>query len=315
MTSKKEEIVVTGVNGFVGEHLAHHLKDSGYTVHGIGREARPVDKVAPYIDNYSQADLLDKVSVEKIPLRAASAIIHLAGLASVADSFNKPDLYRAGNAEMTSNLLSSAYGQGFNGRTVVVSTGALYDTSNPGPIKEDTPTKESSPYAEGKIRAEEIAKHYREQGRDVVIARPFNHIGPGQEAGFLVPDLYEQLLVSKANNEHSILVGNLTTQRDYTDVRDIVDAYIRLATADQLQHEIYNIASGTSKLGTEILDALKAALGLDSIKTVVDSSRIRPTDAPNITGDSTRLRSELHWEPTHTIEGAISDFVARKNKN
>lgn len=313
MSEVKREIVVTGINGFVGEHLASHLQARGFRVHGIGRENQPNDKVSSFVDTYSTADLLDDRSTQAIPLKSASAIIHLAGLASVADSFNKPDLYISGNAEMTKNILSSAINQGFHGRAVVVSTGALYDASQPMPLSETSSTSESSPYAIGKIRAEDVAKEYRQNGLDTVIARPFNHIGPGQGQGFLLPDLYSQLRDVREKNESTILVGNLRTKRDYTDVRDIVDAYIALATAESLQHDTYNISTGTSYSGLEILEMLKNAADIKDISPVVDESRVRPTDAMEITGDSSRLKNDLNWKPKSNVEQAIKDFVAREN--
>lgn len=307
-----KEIVITGVNGFVGEHLARHLKESGFSVRGVGRETEPTPTVAPYIDTYQAADLLNASEVSKLNFRESVAIIHLAGLASVAESFDKPDLYKSGNAAMTENLLSAAKQQGFQGRVVAISTGALYSPAEPMPLNEDSGTAQNSPYAIGKIRAEEVIKQYRAGGLDAVIVRPFNHIGPGQGSGFLVGDLYDQLNSAEESGVQEILVGNLATKRDYTDVRDIVKAYTLLATAPSLQYDTYNIASGTSREGFEILDYLKSAMGLNDIKPVTDPSRIRPTDVMDITGDASRIRNELGWEPTLAISDAIKDFVERK---
>lgn len=307
-----KEIVITGINGFVGEHLAHQLQDSGFSVRGIGRESTPNPNVSPFVDTYESADLLDAEDVKRLSLRGAAAIIHLAGLASVAESFDKPDLYKAGNAAMTENLLSAAKQQGFQGRVVAISTGALYSPAEPMPLNEDSETAQNSPYAIGKIRAEEVIKRYRADGLDAVIVRPFNHIGPGQGPGFLVGDLYNQLNSAKESGVQEILVGNLATKRDYTDVRDIVKAYTLLATAPSLQYDTYNVASGVSHEGFEILDYLKLAMGLSDIKPVTDPSRIRPTDVMDITGDASRIRNELGWKPGLALSDAIKDFVERK---
>ena len=308
----KNEIIVTGINGFVGEHLAHHLHDSSFSVTGIGREITPSPNVAPYLDNYRQVDLLKKDQVDGLFLQSAAAIIHLAGLASVAESFNKPDLYKSGNAEMTRNLLDTATKQGFNGRMVAISTGALYDSNQNMPLNETSKIIESSPYTLGKIRAEKVIKQHGANGLDVVIARPFNHIGPGQGGGFLVADLYDQLIAAQSAGNTNIMVGNLATKRDYTDVRDIVTAYADLATAESLAYDTYNIASGSSLSGYEILACLQNLLNLESIKPKVDQSRVRPTDAIDIIGDATRLRKELSWKTSSSPELAIKDFVARR---
>lgn len=312
MLNSKEKIIVTGVNGFVGEHLARHLKESNFHVHGIGREETPSKNVAPYLDSYEAADLLNKEQVAKLTLKNAKAIIHLAGLASVADSFNHPEFYKAGNAEMTNNLLTAASGQGFDGRVVAVSSGALYDGSGDIPLTEQSKIVESSPYATGKLRAEDVVKTHRMNGLDAVIVRPFNHIGPGQGKGFLVGDLYEQLLKAHEDSSSQISVGNLSTRRDYTDVRDIVAAYTQLANAPKLLHDTYNIASGKSYSGFEILDYLKHAMGLNKIEPIVDQSRVRPTDAKEIIGDASRLKNELNWQPRSSVEQAINDFVTRQ---
>lgn len=312
MINPQREIIVTGVNGFVGEHLARHLKAAHFLVGGIGRDESPHENVAQYLDSYQQVDLQDQEQVNQLIVKNATAIIHLAGLASVADSFNKPDLYKIGNAEMTENLLKTAKDQGFTGRIVAVSTGAIYDPNQPMPLAESSQTIESSPYVIGKLRAEKVIKQYRSNGLNVIIARPFNHIGPGQGTGFLVPDLYDQLIAAKESGSSNILVGNLSTKRDYTDVRDIVAAYTQLATADSLTYDIYNIASGTSYSGFEILTYLQKEMDLESIKPSVDPTRVRPTDAADIIGDASRLRVELGWEPQSNPMTAITDFVTQQ---
>ena len=312
MTAEKEKIIVTGVNGFVGEHLARHLRESDFYVHGIGREETPNKNVAPYLDSYEAGDLLIKERVAKLSLKKARAIIHLAGLASVADSFNQPELYKTGNAEMTDNLLTEASSQGFEGRFVAVSSGALYDGSDDMPLTELSRVAESSPYATGKLRAEAIVKRHRMNGLDAVIARPFNHIGPGQDKGFLVSDLYDQLIKAYEDGSKQISVGNLSTRRDYTDVRDIVAAYAKLASAPRLIYDTYNVASRKSYSGFEILDYLKNAMSLKEIEPIVDQARVRPTDAMDIIGDSSRLKNELNWETLSSPETAINDFVARR---
>jgi len=314
MSEFKKEIVVTGVNGFVGEHLARHLQASHFFVTGVGREVSPNENVAPYLDTYQQADLLSADQVNALPLKHATAIIHLAGLASVAESFDKPELYKSGNAEMTENILNTAEKQGFSGRIVAISTGALYSPNQPMPLNEESETTEGSPYAVGKIRAEQVIKRHRADGLDVVIVRPFNHIGPGQGNGFLVPDLYDQLTKAQQSGSVNIMVGNLATRRDYTDVRDIVTAYTALATADTLSHDTYNIASGVSFSGFDILEYLQKAMKLESIESTVDQSKVRPTDAMDIVGDASRIKTELGWSTHSNPETAIFDFVARRQQ-
>ena len=128
---------------------------------------------------------------------------------------------------MTYNLLDHAKTSNMQGRAIVVSSGALYDPNQPLPISEESATSPTSPYAIGKLASEHVVDYFRNRGLDAVIARPFNHIGPGQKEGFILPDIYAQL--SSVGSGGEIQVGNLNTRRDYTDVRDIVAGYKALA--------------------------------------------------------------------------------------
>jgi len=311
MNSSEREVVITGVNGFVGEHLARHLKTQGYIVRGVGREQAPHDRVTNFMDNYQVCDLFDKASTKDIVLKEAFAIIHLAGLASVGDSFKRPDLYIKGNATMTDNLLSSALEQGFNGRVVVVSTGAVYNSDQPSPFSEDSTIGGSSPYATGKIQAEHVAHEYAKKGLSVVIARPFNHIGPGQGPGFLLPDIYHQIIEALQGKDATISVGNLKSRRDFTDVRDVAKAYELLASAPSLAHSVYNISSGNSYSGEEILEELSRVMAI-TVKTTIDQSKVRPTDTAEIIGNSSRMNKELQWTPSIPLSQTIADFVERE---
>lgn len=308
----KNEVIITGINGFVAEHLARHLKNKGYFVTGIGRDPEPNPSVAAYVDSYIICDLLDADSVNTIPLADAKAIVHLAGFASVSDSFNKPDLYREGNATITDNLLSAATTQGFDGRTILVSTGAVYESPQDMPLRETSPIGSSAPYPYGKIRAEEVAREYIQKGLSIVIARPFNHIGPGQAEGFLLSDLYAQLMHAQESDQKIISVGNLKTRRDYSDVRDIVAAYELLIAAPEPIYDTYNVCSGNSYSGEDILDEIKKAVSAHDIEAIIDPDRVRPTDAMEIVGDSTRLREEFNWQPTIPLSQTVQDFVTWK---
>lgn len=302
-------IIVTGVNGFVGKHVVDTFVSDGFNVVGIGYSSKsPValhDKLAAYIS----CDLLDATSVAKIDLSNVKAVIHLAGLSNVSESFQRALSYINDNAKIGYNLLEHALAQNFKGRIVIVSSGALYNPNQPLPLTENSLSLENSPYAVGKLTVEHIANYFRLRGLNTVIARPFNHIGPGQGKGFLVPDLYFQLTEAYSRGEDTIQVGNLTTCRDYTDVRDIARAYKMMILADQLNYSTYNICTGRSLAGTDILHLLQSSLRIDKITYSIDSSKIRPTDIPNIYGDSSRLREETGWTPQIPLEQTIADFV------
>lgn len=304
-------ILVTGINGFVGEHVAREFVNRGFSVVGVGHDSEANEKVAPLLRTYVSCDMLDEAQVnDRLSMSGVRAIIHLAGLANVGQSFDKPQRFMTENGVMVNNVLAKALADEMPGRTVAISTGALYDSTQPLPLSEESRTYPNSPYAVGKLMAEDVVKYYRLRGTDAVIARPFNHIGPGQGPGFILPDLYEQL--QSAEDSGNMMVGNIATKRDYTDVRDIARAYAELALAPSLEHDTYNICSGESLSGQTILNTIKEAAGVKDIEVRVDPAKIRPTDIDNIVGDSSRLRDELGWGPAITIEQTIKDFVASK---
>ena len=303
-----EKIIVTGVNGFVGEHVVNTFKQDGFEVVGVAYDQVANEKVSDALDGYISCNLLDENAVANISLENVRSIIHLAGLSAVGQSFEQPRRYITDNALMTYNLLDHAKSTNLPGRVVVISTGALYDPHQPLPLGESSKTGATSPYAIGKLATEHVVSYFRNRGLDTVAVRPFNHIGPGQGLGFLLPDLYSQLVAAKDGGE--MMVGNLDTRRDYTDVRDIVRAYKSLALAGSLGSDVYNICSGRSMSGREILKILQHSTGIENVDITIDPAKIRPSDVMDIYGDSSRIHKELDWTPQIPIEQTIRDFVA-----
>ena len=302
-----EKIIITGINGFVGEHLANTFLEDGFDVIGIAYDQSPNIKVASKLTGYISCNLLDQEAVRSVDLSGVHAIIHLAGLSAVGQSFEQPHRYITENAIMTYNLLDHALSSELAGRVVVVSTGALYDPNQPLPLTEDSKTGATSPYAIGKLATEHVVSYFRNRGLDTVSLRPLNHIGPGQGAGFLLPDLYTQLI--GARDSGKMIVGNIDTKRDYTDVRDIVRAYKSLALAGSLGSDVYNICSGRSMSGKEILKILQHSTGIENVDITIDPAKIRPSDVMDIYGDSSRIHKELGWTPQIPIEQTIQDFI------
>jgi GDP-4-dehydro-6-deoxy-D-mannose reductase len=300
----KDKVVVSGINGFVGEHLARELVNSGISVIGIGQDTEPNHNIANILHSYIQTNLIEQWP--DIP--GVKAVIHLAGLAAVGPSFDKPQLYINTNSAMVTNLCEYYLRQDQKPRIVIVSSGAIYSPQQPMPISEESKIDLASPYAVSKVLNENQAEYYRNRGLDCVIVRPFNHIGPGQTNGFILPDLYNKIS-SLAEGEDTISTGNVKTRRDYTDVRDIVSAYSKIALAPILKHHTYNICRGASVSGSEIFDKLKEALTSKDIKYKIDKSLVRPTDPKNIVGDSSRLETELGWKPKIDIQQTVIDFV------
>lgn len=300
-------LIITGVNGFVGSHLATIAAADGHTVWGVGREPAPDAALAPHLAEYIPADLSENWPVPD----GADAIVHLAGLAAVGPSFTDPQRYLNINSAIMTHMCEALLTQQHQPRIVVVSSGSVYATPAPDEtVSETSPTTPNSPYAVAKLLVETQARYYATRGLDTLIARPFNHIGPGQGPGFLIPDLTHALSTLPAEAE--LAVGNLNAARDYTDVRDVARAYLALALAPTHHHDLYNVATGTSHTGHEILGAITTALGRPIPELVTDQTRLRPNDPPRITGNANRLREEFDWTPTIDYTTSITDYIAQR---
>ena len=299
-----DRVVITGVNGFVGKHLVEELAlRSDYDeIIGIGREAEPNKTISQYLHEYYACDLsLDWPAISK-----SRTIIHLAGLSAVGPSFNSPQKYINLNSSMVTYMCESIMRAESRPRLLLVSSGSVYNNMQEMPINESGQLDFTSPYSVSKALNEIQAKYYRKKGLEIIVVRPFNHIGPGQSNGFIVPDLLGKIT---SGNSDKILVGNLKNQRDYTDVRDVVRAYRTLAEQPSLQHDTYNVCSGKSVSGEEILDTILDITNREKPELVIDKSKLRPNDPPEIRGDYSRLYKDTGWEPSVNLKQTIEDIV------
>lgn len=302
MTQKT--LVVTGAGGFVGRHLVRLATDAGHRVWAIGRESRPPAELVESGSRYIGADLVDGWPLSE----PVDAVVHLAGLAAVGPSFGAPQRYIGVNSSIMTAMCEALLVHSPRARVVVVSSGSVYRPSDE-PLTEDDVTLAGSPYAVSKLLVERQAEYYGERGLDTLVARPFNHIGPGQGAGFLVPDLTAALRGLPAGD--ALAVGNLDTARDYTDVRDVARAYLLLALASAHRHRLYNVASGVAHSGRDVLAVIADELGRPMPQTSVDPSRLRPGDPLRITGSPARLQSEFGWAPSIDWQASIRASVSR----
>lgn len=303
------KILVTGINGFVGKHLLDELKNRGHEVVGLGHEAEAHPYVEVHADTYLACDLTDETKVRELDLSNIDAIINLAGLANVGASFEAEELYKKVNVDVLDKLGRHLLESNSKARLIAISTGAVYDPNQPMPLTENSSViSEGSPYALSKLSMEVVARELKSEGLDCVIVRPFNHTGPGQAPGFLIPDLREKLAALK-DTGMPVRVGNLSTKRDYTDVRDIAKAYADLAVAETLEYDLYNVCSGKSRSGREILEMMQDIMGVEDVEVEVDESLVRPNDPADLYGDNSRLREETGWEPETPLSQTIEDFI------
>ncbi len=298
-------VLVTGAGGFAGPHVRAALGDAGHDVVALG---------GPH-DLPPSLEVLDATAVRAAVAAAMpDAIVHLAGQAFVPPSIAEPLPTLAINATGTAHVLEAARANTTATRpirTLVVSSAEVYGRQRPErmPLDESVPLRPDNPYAASKAAAETYAATWsRVYGLDVVIARPFNHIGPGQDARFVVPSFARQLAEIAAGAPRVMAVGNLAAQRDFLDVRDVAGAYVALL-ANGRSGEVYNICSGHAVAIQEVLRQL-ITIARVAVEIRDDPQRLRPADVPLLSGDASKLRAETAWEPAFTLAASLRDIYA-----
>ncbi len=298
-------ILVTGANGFVGRHLVHDLREAGHAPLSFDTAAHP--GIGPK-DTFT-GDLRDPEALNRVAREArADACVHLAGIAFVPMGWKDPELVFSVNALGTVNLLEAFRLFSPATRLVVVTSAEVYG-KNPGwgTLTEDAPMNPSNLYAVSKMVADLSALLYaRRYEMPVVTARPQNHIGPGQSSQFVATAFAEQLgRIARREAEPVIRVGNLESERDFLDVRDVVRAY-RLLAEKGRPGSAYNIASGRSLKIRRLLDELCALAGVQP-KIEVDPARYRPTEKPPSV-DTSRILRDAGWKAEIPIETTLRDI-------
>ena len=301
-------VLVTGASGFVGRHALAALHDAGHETIACGG---PHDG-PPFVPlNIVDADAVRRSIASVCP----DAIVHLAGQAFVPQSVADPLPTLAVNAAGTAHVLEAvrayALSSGAKVRTLVVSSADVYGVQSPErmPLAESTPVRPGSPYAASKAAAESYALAWaRAYELDVVVARPFNHIGPGQDQRFAVATFARQLAAIAAGAPPVMHVGNLEAQRDFLDVRDVVRAYVALL-ANARSGEVYNICSGQAVPIREVLRQL-ITIARTPVEVRDDPARMRRSDLPVLVGDASKLRAETQWTPSFSLGTSLRDIYA-----
>ncbi len=303
--------LITGISGFVGRHLAAHLCERGEEVVGLVRRRGKAAKEVADVQLF-EADLRDAVAVERAVREAApDRIYHLAAATVPVESFDAPAETFAVNAAGTLNLLEAARRHAAAARVLVVSSSEVYgrDPEVAGPIDEAHPLRPDSPYAASKAAADLLAYQYwRAYGLHTIRARPFNHTGPGQGTQLVWSSFAMQVAQAEAGRGAPVLqVGNLDVARDFSDVRDVVQAYVGLLDRG-VAGEAYNVCSGRASRLRDLLDLLLAAARI-KVKVEIDPSRVRSTDPPVIVGNAAKLRRATGWTPTIPMSRTLADLL------
>ncbi len=294
-------VLITGAGGFVGPYLREHCSRQGDEVTGTTASDGP--------------DLLDAPAwVELFARVRPDVVYHLAAWADVGGSWQQPVATFEVNANGTLHVLEAARRSGVR-RVVMISSADVYGVVAPGdlPLTETATPRPSSPYGASKIAAEALAQqHHRGWGLEVVIARPFNHIGPGQSPRFATSAFADRVARCEADGGGEVRHGDLTPRRDFTDVRDVVRAY-RLLAEQGRPGEIYNVCSGRSIAMSEVLQRL-----IDQVDVPVshraDPELVRPVDLPVLQGSADKLHDATGWTPEVPLDRSLADILddARK---
>jgi GDP-4-dehydro-6-deoxy-D-mannose reductase len=295
-------LLVTGLGGFVGCHVRTALL------------ARSDWKLLPEM----AYDLLDPASLDAwLQQGLPDSVIHLAGQTFVPEAFKDPAHTFQVNLLGTLNLLQALKRAGFSGAFLYVSSGDVYGRVSECalPISEQLPPRPRNPYAVSKVAAELLCLQwsYQEPWR-IMVARPFNHIGPGQREDFVIPNVARQLArIRKGLQAPRIDIGDVDVTRDFLDVRDVSDAYFHLLENGR-NGEIYNVCSGQEQLIRSLIEQMTAITGL-TVELVQDQTRLRSSEQRRVMGSSLKLREQTGWNPgisiTETLQSVLSDWEAR----
>lgn len=288
--------LLTGGNGFVGRHLAEHLRQSGDEV-----------AILDLPDDITDVAVVERTLREVRP----EAIYHLAALSHVGSSWSDPSEVLRVNVIGSAVTFAVAREVVPTATTLLVSSAEVYGTVQPEqlPLDESAAPAPMSPYAASKLAAEVLAQQaVRAFGQRIVIARPFNHVGPGQSPNFFVPAMASRMVAAVRDGRDEIPVGNLTSRRDFLDVRDVVSAY-RLLIERGVPGEVYNIASGVDRSMSDIAHDIRALID-SSLIFVTDETLMRPVDVPVLRGDSQKINAATGWSPRWSWSDTLADVVA-----
>ena len=306
-------VLLTGVAGFAGSFLADYLiRETNAEVHGVvHRHDHRIAHLAGHL-HLHRGDLRNALWVsEVIQDVMPDFTLHLAAWSDVGGSWRQPWTTYELNIQCQLNLLEALRRWQPTCRTIVVSSNEIYGLVEPDdlPIDEHTPFRPNSPYGVSKLAQDMMAlQYFNSHQMPIVRARSFNHLGPGQADDFAASAFARQIAeIERGLHEPVVRVGNLSAERDFTDVRDVVRAYWLLAQSGAAG-ACYNVGSGQPRAIRWLLDTL-LDLAEVPIGVVVDPARLRPSDVPVSYCDNQRLAAATGWQPQIDLRTSLSDLL------
>jgi GDP-4-dehydro-6-deoxy-D-mannose reductase len=308
-------VLITGITGFVGGHLAERLlAEGGHAVAGLARTAGwpPALRHLGGAVELFDADVLDGAAVEAVVRRVRPEwVFHLAGYASTGKSFREPDECWRLNLDGARRVFDAVLHSGLRPRVLFASTGLVYGDPDPGreAIDEATTLKPASPYAASKAAADLLAYQlHRSAGLDVVRVRLFNQIGPRQAADFAVPNFARQVAAIERGEQPPVLhTGDLSGCRDLTDVRDAADALRRVIERGE-PGGAYNAGSGRVQRMSDVLARLVAQARVPiEVRSKAETGRVGDTAVSR--ADPRKLTAATGWQPQYTLDRTLADVL------
>ena len=311
------KILITGFSGFVARYNNERIKQDGSNYSVIGIDVNNpeflLEKTEKVTVTFKQCNLLNKENLEEILLTFnPDFILHLAAFSSVGYSWQAPDLCIKNNTEIFLNLMEILRKMNYKGRVLSVGSSEEYGRYPEYmlPLKEEYNLHPESTYAVARVAQENLSKVYADGfGIDVIMTRSFNHIGPWQKDRFVIPSFAKQLVEIKKDikKQKKLITGNIDIIRDFLDVRDVVDAYLKLLKNGK-RGEVYNICKGEGLSLKEIINKMSNFLNIN-IKIIRDEKLIRPNDNRIIIGCNEKIKKEVKWQPKYSIDESLNDII------
>lgn len=303
------KVLVTGATGFVGNHLIHELLKKNHEVFAGTRNFYKSDsnEVKFLALNIENKDEVRNALLTSKP----DAIIHLAAQSNVPYAWENPVSTVNTNILGTLNLVTLVSQITPNTKIISVGSSEEYGISAKvyESLDEQVECLPQNPYASSKLSAGQIALQLsKKHDIKLIHTRPFNHFGSGQRKGFAISDFASQIAEIEAGlREPKIYVGNLSTFRDFTDVRDVAKAYVMLMESN-IDNGIFNISSGKARQLLNILNQL-IEMSHKNIEISVDTNKFRPSEVNKFVGDSTKIKNAVGWSILHNFEDSLKDTL------
>jgi len=304
-----QKVLITGAAGFVGHYLTDTLLEK-YGV--IGTDVATI-KPNPKID-YFPGDILDKRFLANLVQKEKPDIIFHLAAKSQTWNRNVEEVFKInmlGTINLYESILEIRNGTDYNPKIFFISSSEVYgNTTDPKNITEDSPLFPAKFYSASKVASDRFSYSYSQNEKlNILILRPFTHTGPGQQKGFVVPDIASQIAELEKNpKSDKLLVGNLEPVRDYLDVRDVVEAYGAIIDKNWIPGDSYNICSGK---GVQVKKILEILLQLANKKLIIteDPSKLRASDTPVYVGCNRKFSKLTGWKPKISLEQTLKDTL------